>query len=101
MYDPGMNPSKIGDANMDKPNPEKDDEKIFIFQEFLLDQNITVQQLLSDTDTEIIDFARYEIGEPEEEQKKWRNLKLVDSFICYWIEYVLFIWNKKKSVATF
>lgn len=64
-----MNPSKVGDANMDKPNPEKDDEKIFIFQEFLLDQNITVQQLLSDTDTEIIDFARYEIGEPEEEQK--------------------------------
>lgn len=59
----GMNPSKIGNSHEDKPHSNADDETCMIYQEFLLDPNVTVQQLLMDEDAEIIDFVRFEMGE--------------------------------------
>lgn len=39
-----------------------------IYQEFLLDPSVSVQQLLVETETEIIDFARFEVGENLDEE---------------------------------
>lgn len=65
----GMNPTKIGDPNVDKPNNKADDESVMIFQEFLLDPDLSVQQLLIDSQADILDFARFEIGEAVEEKQ--------------------------------
>lgn len=59
----GMNPTKIGKKGVDEPNPVSDDETTMIFQEYLLDPSITVEQLLSDNEAEVLDFARFETGE--------------------------------------
>lgn len=59
----GMNPLKIGQPGVDEPNTSLDDETTMIHQEFLLDPNITVHQALIDAQIEIVDFARFEMGE--------------------------------------
>ncbi|XP_046622232.1 elongation factor Ts, mitochondrial isoform X1 [Neodiprion virginianus] len=59
----GMNPAKIGEKGVDEPNPVLDDETTMIYQEYLLDPNITVEQLLTDNQAQVIDFARFETGE--------------------------------------
>lgn len=64
-----MNPTKIGDPNIDQPNKNSDDETTLIHQDFLLDPDITVQQLLEETGTQILDFARFEMGEVVEGQQ--------------------------------
>lgn len=64
-----MNPTKIGDPEVDQPSANSDDETILIHQDFLLDPELTVQQLLEETKTKIIDFARFEMGEIVEGQQ--------------------------------
>ncbi|XP_012252194.2 elongation factor Ts, mitochondrial [Athalia rosae] len=59
----GMNPSKIGQKGIDEPNPVPDDETTMIYQDFLLDPNITVEELLNNSRAQVLDFARYEAGE--------------------------------------
>jgi len=59
----GMNPSKVGVADVDKPNEEKDEEKCLIHQEYLLDPSITVGELFTENSLEIVDFKRFECGE--------------------------------------
>ena len=59
----GMNPTKIGNAESDEPASNADDENSMIYQEFLLDPSLTVQQVLIDSQAEILDFARFEVGE--------------------------------------
>ncbi|XP_033208830.1 elongation factor Ts, mitochondrial [Belonocnema kinseyi] len=66
----GMNPTKIGDPNVDQPIKSVDDESVMIYQEFLLDPSLTVQQLLIDSQAEILDFARFEMGELSEEKEQ-------------------------------
>lgn len=61
----GLNPSKIGDAEKDKPNETKDDEKCLIYQEFVLDPEVTVGELLAENNIKIIDFQRFECGEKD------------------------------------
>lgn len=58
-----MNPNKIGVLGEDEPCENKDDETVMIHQEFLLDPNITVSQVISDVGIELIDFIRYECGQ--------------------------------------
>ncbi|XP_034943364.1 elongation factor Ts, mitochondrial [Chelonus insularis] len=58
----GMNPSKIGHPN-DEVNENSDDESTLIFQEFLLDPSLNVQQALMAANAEVIDFCRFETGE--------------------------------------
>ena len=71
-----MNPTKIGDPNVDQPIKNADDESVMIFQEFLLDPSLTVQQLLIDSQTEILDFARFGMGETIEQNE---NLEAVET----------------------
>lgn len=59
----GMNPDKIGDAETDKPNEVKDEEKCLIFQEFILDSDMTIGEILQENNIKIIDFHRFECGE--------------------------------------
>lgn len=59
----GMNPQKIGDPENDKPNDIKDDEKCLIYQDYILDSDVTVGKLMSENNINIIDFERFECGE--------------------------------------
>lgn len=62
----GMNPSKIGNAEGDEPLSNSDEETIMIHQDFLLDPSLSVQQVLLGAHAEVIDFARFEMGESTE-----------------------------------
>lgn len=62
----GMKPEKIGDVEADKPNEDKDDEKCLIHQEFLLDPDTTIGEILQENNIKIIDFQRFECGEKVE-----------------------------------
>ncbi|KAK0089145.1 hypothetical protein PV325_008865 [Microctonus aethiopoides] len=62
----GMNPSRIGQVGVDEPMSNADDESTMIHQEFLLDPSLTVQQVLLAAQAEIVDFARFEMGEQTE-----------------------------------
>lgn len=59
----GMKPEKIGDAEADKPNEMKDEEKCLIHQEFVLNPDMTVGEILQEHNIKIIDFQRFECGE--------------------------------------
>lgn len=58
-----MNPTKIGNSESDEPNSDVDSESTLIYQEFIVDPDITVQQVLKDNEMEILDFARFQMGE--------------------------------------
>ena len=62
----GMKPEKIGNAEEDKPNEVKDDEKCLIHQEFILDPEMTIGEILQGNNIKIIDFQRFECGEKME-----------------------------------
>lgn len=62
----GMNPKKVGILGEDEPEPNKDEEITMIHQEFLLEPELTVGQFISDIGLQIIDFARLECGEVDE-----------------------------------
>ncbi|CAO1360024.1 unnamed protein product [Diamesa tonsa] len=59
----GMKPQKIGDKEKDEPNEVKDDETCLIHQEFLLDPEQTIGEILQEHNIKIIDFQRFECGE--------------------------------------
>lgn len=59
----GVNPTKIGNPETDKPNEVKDEENCLIFQDFILDPEMTISELLEENDIKIIDFQRFECGE--------------------------------------
>lgn len=59
----GLNPSKIGETNKDTPVPNKDDETCLIYQEYLIDPEKTVGDVLKENDVNIIDYQRFECGE--------------------------------------
>lgn len=59
----GMKPQKIGDKEKDEPNEVKDDETCLIHQEFLLDPEQTIGEILQENNIKIIDFQRFECGE--------------------------------------
>lgn len=61
----GLNPQKVGNKEADEPAKDKDDEKCLIFQEFLLDTEITVGELLEEKGIEVVDFQRFECGDSE------------------------------------
>lgn len=59
----GMNPLKIGDPLTDRPNEDAENESVMLYQEFLLDPSLSVCQLLKNENCEVLDFARFEMGE--------------------------------------
>lgn len=68
-----MDPQKIGDPRIDEPQNNVDEEQCMIYQEFLLDPSLSVQQLLAETHAEIVDFARFEIGEELDEESTLKS----------------------------
>ncbi|CAG9863346.1 unnamed protein product [Phyllotreta striolata] len=58
----GMDPKKIG-MSTDEPVANKDDEICLIHQEYLLDESMTVKEILEENKLEVIDFKRFECGE--------------------------------------
>lgn len=58
----GLKPAKIGTAE-DKPMENADEETCLIHQEFLLDDSVTVGELLAESGLEVLDFGRFECGE--------------------------------------
>ncbi|KAL5005652.1 hypothetical protein ScPMuIL_016810 [Solemya velum] len=64
----GMNPKTIGKPD-DEPLENKDEETKLIFQEFLLDPDLTVQDFMRNNGVAVKDFLRYECGEELAEQK--------------------------------
>lgn len=59
----GMKPQKVGNSEEDKPNEVKDEETCLIHQEFLLDPEVTIGEILQENNIKIIDFQRFECGE--------------------------------------
>lgn len=62
-----MNPAKIGVRGEDEPMENKDEESVMIYQDFLIDPSVTVEQLIEDVGINIIDFIRFECGEQIED----------------------------------
>ncbi|XP_011877767.1 PREDICTED: elongation factor Ts, mitochondrial [Vollenhovia emeryi] len=71
----GMDPQKIGNPRVDEPHNNVDEEPCMIYQEFLLDPSLSVQQLLAEARAEIVDFARFEIGEELDEESALKSAK--------------------------
>lgn len=59
----GMNPSKIGVPDVDKPAEVKDDEPCLLFQEYLLEPSMSVAEVLAESQIEVVQFKRFECGE--------------------------------------
>lgn len=59
----GMKPLKIGEYDKDVPAENKDDETCLIHQEYLLDADKTVGELLKEQGVSVIDYHRFECGE--------------------------------------
>lgn len=66
----GMNPTKIGDAEVDQPHDDVDEEPVMLYQEFLLNPSVSIQQLLQREQVEILDFVRFEMGETLEDRQE-------------------------------
>lgn len=58
----GMAPKTIGNAD-DEPAPNKEDETALVHQEYLLDDTLTVKELLDLNQVEVVAFKRFECGE--------------------------------------
>lgn len=71
----GMDPQKIGNPRIDEPQNNVDEEQCMIYQEFLLDPSLSVQQLLAEAHAEIVDFARFEIGEELDEESTLKSVQ--------------------------
>lgn len=60
----GCSPKKVGAKDHDKPMKNIDDETCLIYQEYLLDSSVTVDEVLKEHDVEVLDFVRFSCGEP-------------------------------------
>lgn len=63
----GMDPQKIGNPEVDEPHDNTEEETCMIYQEFLLDPSLSVQELLNGAQADVVDFARFEVGEELDE----------------------------------
>lgn len=61
----GLNPQKVGDQEKDEPNASKDDEVCLIYQEFLLDPEVQVGEVLEENGLQVLDFQRFQCGEAQ------------------------------------
>ena len=61
-----MAPSKIGDPQKDKPLRNKYEESCMIHQQFLLEEDILVSDVLRGTGISLVEFTRFQCGEKQE-----------------------------------
>jgi len=60
----GMNPHCIGSLEDETPPGDPAEETRLVFQEYMLDTTLTVQELLEECGATVLDFVRFECGEP-------------------------------------
>ncbi|XP_037052435.1 elongation factor Ts, mitochondrial [Bradysia coprophila] len=70
----GLNPSKVGAIDIDKPNEDKDAEKCLIHQGYLMDETQTVGELFKENAIEVLDFNRFRCGEETETSAEHLNV---------------------------
>jgi len=58
----GMNPHSIG-SDDDFPPGDPAEETRLLFQEYMLDTTLTVQEVLQQCGASVLDFVRFECGE--------------------------------------
>lgn len=58
----GMNPQSVG-VNSDTPSEDSENEAKLIHQEFMLDTNLRVADVLQQNGAKVLDFVRFECGE--------------------------------------
>lgn len=58
----GMNPQSIG-SHGDSPTEDSDSETKLVYQEFMLDTNLRVGDVLQQNGVRVLDFVRLECGE--------------------------------------
>ncbi|KAK3604123.1 hypothetical protein CHS0354_001120 [Potamilus streckersoni] len=63
----GSNPRKIGSSE-DKPEEDKENETKLLFQEFVIDPDLTVKEFLENNSAVVWDFVRIECGEELDEK---------------------------------
>lgn len=66
----GLRPVKLGNPETDQPAVNSDEETALLFQEFLLNPQLTVREYLEQQGIRILEFARYEMGEEIEQQQE-------------------------------
>lgn len=71
----GMNPIKVGNPKIDEPLDNIDNETIMLFQEFLFDPTVSIQQLVQNEQIEILDFVRFEMGETFENRQSLDSIE--------------------------
>lgn len=59
----GLNAERVGDIEKDKPTNNADNEPCLIYQEFLLDPSLRVDEFLTENKIKVLDFERFECGE--------------------------------------
>lgn len=59
----GMNPHNIGSPEDEVPPGDPAEETRLIFQEYMLDTTLTVQEVLQQCGSSVLDFVRFECGE--------------------------------------
>lgn len=59
----GMNPTKIGNKEQDKPEADKDEETCLIFQEYIFEPTLTVGEYLEQNQITVVDYQRFRCGE--------------------------------------
>lgn len=59
----GMKPSKIGDIEKDLPKENKDEETVMIHQEFIMEPETPVFEILTSSGLSLVEFFRFECGE--------------------------------------
>lgn len=70
----GLNPSKVGAVDIDKPNADKDAEQCLIHQAYLIDDTKTVGEFVKENEIEILDFNRFRCGEEIETRAEALNV---------------------------
>lgn len=61
----GMNPKSIGNTETDQPQANADDETVLIYQEYILDSETRVEEVLQEGNVNVLDFVRFECGETD------------------------------------
>jgi len=59
----GMNPQSIGSLQDEALPGDPEEETRLIFQEYMLDTTLTVQEVLDQCGASVLDFVRFECGE--------------------------------------
>lgn len=58
-----MKPSKVGNIEKDLPKENKEEENVMIHQEFIMEAETPVFEILTGSGISLVEFSRFECGE--------------------------------------